>query len=159
MLEDGRRLLMNWQKLYNPIVIWLLHSPLHSFMDKSTLVITVTGRKSGKLYTVPVSYMRDGETLLVISQREHSWWKNLSGGTHVTLSMQGHTMNARGETFTATETVANKLLLVLQQFPSYQKLIHVKLDANGQPENPETFKRFVQAVIIVQLRELVEVAA
>ncbi len=36
---------MNWQKLYNPIVIWLLHSPLHSFMDKSTLVITVTGRK------------------------------------------------------------------------------------------------------------------
>jgi len=150
---------MNWQKLYNPIVIWLLHSPLHSFLDKSTIVITVMGRKSGKLYTVPVSYMRDGDTLLVIGQREHTWWKNLSGGTHVTPSMQGHTMNARGETFTATETVANKLLLVLQQFPSYQKLIHVKLDANGQPENPETFKRFVQAVIIVQLRELVEVAA
>lgn len=150
---------MNWQKLYNPIVIWLLHSPLHSFMDKSTLLITVTGRKSGKLYTVPVSYIRDGEMLLVISQREHMWWKNLRGGTHVTLYMQGHTMSARGETFTDTETVANKLLLFLQQFPRYQELIHVKLDANGQPENPETFKRFVQAMIIVQLRELVEATA
>jgi hypothetical protein len=46
---------MNWQKLYNPIVIWLLRSPLHSLMDKSTILVTITGRKSGKIYTVPVS--------------------------------------------------------------------------------------------------------
>jgi deazaflavin-dependent oxidoreductase (nitroreductase family) len=150
---------MNWQKLYNPIVIWLLRSPLHSFMDKSTILITVMGRKSGKIYTVPVSYIRDGDTLYVISQREHTWWKNLRGGAQVTLYMQGHTLKARGETFTDTETVANKLLMFLRQFPRYQKLIHVKLDANGQPENPEAFKRFVQDMIIVQMRELVEVAA
>jgi deazaflavin-dependent oxidoreductase (nitroreductase family) len=150
---------MNWQKLYNPIVIWLLYSPLHSLMDKSTILVTITGRKSGKKYTIPVSYIRDGDTLLVISQREHTWWKNLKGCTQVTLFVQGHTLKARGETFTDTETVANKLLLFLQQFPRYQKLIHVKLDANGQPENPEAFKRFVQDMIIVQMRELVEVAA
>ena len=71
---------MNWQKLYNPIVILLLHSPLHSLMDKSTILITFTGRKSGKTYTIPVSYVRDGDTLMMISQREHSWWKNLRGG-------------------------------------------------------------------------------
>ena len=67
---------MNWQKLYNPIVIWLLYSPLHSLMDKSTILVTITGRKSGKKYTIPVSYIRDGDTLLVISQREHTWWKS-----------------------------------------------------------------------------------
>jgi hypothetical protein len=95
----------------------------------------------------------------MISQREHTWWKNLRGGTQVTLFVQGHTLKAREETFTDTETVANKLLKFLQQFPRYQKLIHVKLDANGQPENPEAFKRFAQDMIIVQMRELVEVAA
>lgn len=150
---------MNWQKLYNPIVIWLLRSPLHSLMDKSTLLVTITGRKSGKKYTFPISFMRDGDALMMISQREHTWWKNLRGGAQVTLFMHGRTLNARGEAFTDTEMVANKLLLFLRQFPRYQKLIHVKLDANGQPENPEVFKRFVQDMIIVQMRELVEVAA
>jgi deazaflavin-dependent oxidoreductase (nitroreductase family) len=150
---------MNWQKLYNPIVILLLHSPLHSLVDKSTILITFTGRKSGKTYTIPVSFVRDGDTLMMISQREHSWWKNLRGGAQVTLYMQGHTLKAKGEVFTEAEAVENKLLLFLQQFPSYQRLIHIKLAANRQPENPEAFKRFAQGMVIVQMKELVEVAA
>src|SRR6516225_3328280 len=150
---------MNWQKLYNPIVILLLHSPLHSFMDKSTILITLTGRKSGKKYTFPVSYVRDGDTLMMISQREHSWWKNLRGGAPVTLYIQGHTLKARGEVFTDAETVANKLLLFLQQFPNYQRLIHIKLAANGQPEDLEAFQRFAKGMVIVQMKEQVEVAA
>ena len=52
---------MNWQKLYNPPVLWLLRSPLHRLADQQTIAITVTGRKSGKRYTFPVSYIRDGE--------------------------------------------------------------------------------------------------
>ena len=150
---------MNWQKLYNPIVILLLHSPLHSLMDKSTILITFTGRKSGKKYTIPVSFVRDGDNLMMISQREHSWWKNLRGGAQVTLYMQGHILKARGEVFTDAETAANKILMFLRQFPSYQKLIHINLAANGQPENPEAFQRFSQGMVIVQMKELVEVAA
>jgi deazaflavin-dependent oxidoreductase (nitroreductase family) len=150
---------MNWQRLYNPIVILLLHSPLHSFLDKSTILITFTGRKSGKTYTIPVSFVRDGDTLMMISQREHSWWKNLGGGAQVTLYMQGHTLKARGEVFMDAETVAKRLLLFLQHFPGYQRLIHIKLAANGQPENPEAFQRFAKDMVIIQMKELVEVAA
>ena len=150
---------MNWQKLYNPIVIALLRSPLHSLMDKSTILVTITGRKSGKKYTFPISYMRDGDTLMMISQREHSWWKNLRGGAQVTLYLQGRTLKARGEVFTDAEIVANKLLLFLRQFPGYQRPMHMKLATNGQPENPEDFQHFVQGMVIVQMKELVEVAA
>ena len=96
---------------------------------------------------------------MMISQREHSWWKNLQGGAEVTLYMQGHILKARGEVFTDAETVANKILLFLRQFPGYQRLIHIKLAANGQPENPEAFQRFAQDMIIVHMKELVEVAA
>ena len=150
---------MNWQKLYNPIVILLLHSPFHSLMDKSTILITITGRKSGKKYTIPISYVRDGDTLMMISQREHSWWKNLRGGAQVMLYLQGRTLKARGEVFTDPETVATKLLLFLRQFPGYQRPIHMKLAANGQPDDPEAFQRFARDMVIVQMRELVEVAA
>jgi deazaflavin-dependent oxidoreductase (nitroreductase family) len=128
-------------------------------MDKSTILITFIGRKSGKTYTIPVSYMRDGDTLLMISQREHTWWKNLRGGAQVALYLQGHTSKVRGEVFTDIETVANKLLLFLQQFPGYQRHIHMKLAANGQPETPEAFQRFAQSMVIIQMKELMEVAA
>lgn len=150
---------MNWQKLYNPIVILLLHSPLHGLMDKSMILITLTGRKSGKKYTVPVSYVRDGDTLFMISQKEHTWWRNLRGGAEVTLYLQGHPLKARGEVFTDTEIVANKLLLFLQHVPGYQRLMHLELAANDQPENPEAFQRFAENIVIVQMKELVEVAA
>src|SRR5436309_15102731 len=87
---------MNWQKLYNPFVIALLRSPLHGLLDKHTMLITITGRKSGKRYTFPVSYMREGENLLVISQKDRAWWKNLRGGAQVLVFLQGHTLRARG---------------------------------------------------------------
>jgi deazaflavin-dependent oxidoreductase (nitroreductase family) len=128
-------------------------------MDKSTILITFTGRKSGKKYTIPVSYVRDGDTLMMISQREHSWWKNLRGDAQVTLYMHGHTLNASGEVFTDAETVANNILLFLQRFPGYQRLIHITLAANGLPEDPDAFQRFAQTMVIVQMKEQVEVAA
>ena len=150
---------MNWQKLYNPIVIWLLHSPLHRFLDKNTMVIGVSGRRSGKNYTFPVSYIRDGETLLVISQKDRTWWKNLQGGAMVTVFVQGHTLQARGETFTDTEMAANILLQILRRVPAYQRLLHVSLAADGQPEHPEDLTRLAQGHVIVRMSELTEIAA
>lgn len=150
---------MNWQKLYNPIVTWLLRSPLHRFLDKNTMVITVSGRKSGKLYTFPVSYIRDGETLLVISQKDRTWWKNLQGGAGVTVLVQGHTLQARGESYADTETAAKILLQILQRVPAYQRPLHLPLAANGQPEHPEDLTRLAQEHVIVRMRELTELAA
>jgi deazaflavin-dependent oxidoreductase (nitroreductase family) len=145
---------MNWQKLYNPFVIFLLRSPLHSLVGKNMMLITVTGRKSGKRYTIPVSSIRDGETLLVISLKDRTWWKNLQGGAQVTVSLQGHALQARGEVFTDTETVAKTLLLILLRVPGYQRLFHLKLDAIGRPENPQALTRLAQNRVIVRVREL-----
>lgn len=150
---------MNWQKLYNPPVLWLLRSPTHRLVDQQTLAITVTGRKSGKRYTFPVSYIRDGETLLVISQKSRSWWKNLRSGAPVTVLLQGRRWLARGEVFTDTALAATILLRILQQGPAYQRLLHVKLGAAGQPEHPEALTRIAQGHIIVRLAELCALAA
>ena len=150
---------MNWQKLYNPFVIALLRSPLHGLLDQHTMLITVTGCKSGKSYTFPVSYVREGENLLVISQKDRTWWKNLRGGAQVLVSLQGHTLQARGETFTDTEMGAKILLQILQSVPAYQQLLHLTLDATGQPEHPEALTRLAQDHVIVRMRELAELAA
>ncbi len=53
------------------------------------MLITVTGRKTRNRYTLPVSYVRDGDTLLVISQKNRNWWKNLCGGAGIEILLQG----------------------------------------------------------------------
>ena len=46
------------------------------------LLLTTTGRKSGKRYTTPLTYLEDGENLVVIASNggadtDPNWWRNL----------------------------------------------------------------------------------
>jgi deazaflavin-dependent oxidoreductase (nitroreductase family) len=150
---------MNWQKLYNPIVISLLHSPLHRLLDGQTMTMTITGRKSGRSYTFPVSYVQDGANLLVISQKDRTWWKNLRNGAPVTVFLKGRRLQASGEAFVDMEMVAKILLVILQKAPAYQRLLHIQLDATGQPDNSEAFTRLAQEYVVVRIKEVAEQAA
>ncbi|HET9918372.1 MAG TPA: nitroreductase family deazaflavin-dependent oxidoreductase [Ktedonobacteraceae bacterium] len=148
-----------WQRLYNPFVIALLRSPLHRLFDAHTLLLTVTGRRSGKSYTFPVSYVREGEAIWVISQRDRSWWKNLRGAAPVVVFVQGYTWQARGEALSDSHMAAAILLQLLQSVPAYQRLLHLQLDATGKPEDPEALNRLAEKHIVVRIRELAELAA
>ena len=50
-------------KFMNNLMTAMLRSPLHGMMSKFIMLISFRGRKSGKLYTIPVGYMQDGDTL------------------------------------------------------------------------------------------------
>ena len=39
-------------------VAWLLRSPFHGMLSNGMMLITVSGRKTGKKYTTPVDYTR-----------------------------------------------------------------------------------------------------
>ena len=51
------------------------------------MLITFTGRKSGRSYTTPVTYSQQGEQIVFHSTQR--WWKNLEGGALVTLRLRG----------------------------------------------------------------------
>jgi len=79
---------------YNPLVTWLLRSPLRRLMDGSTLLLTYTGRKSGRAYTFPISYGRHGEALRLITAQKKTWWRNVGSGAPVTLWLRGEQRTA-----------------------------------------------------------------
>jgi hypothetical protein len=79
---------------YNPILTWLLRSPFHGMLSSSTMLITVTGCKSGKAIRTPVNYVDMGEELLTVSFRRRTWWRNLRGGAPVTLWLRGRNVKA-----------------------------------------------------------------
>jgi len=88
---------MTINDLYNPLVKFVLRSPLHPFISKSILLISFTGRKSGKLYSTPINYAIDGNTITLISKRLRAWWKNLQGGAPVTMLVQGKEQSGTAE--------------------------------------------------------------
>ena len=92
-------------RLGNPFVKVLLRSPLHGVMSKHLLPITMTGRKSGKVYTIPVLYHREGAVLHIISWRYRQWWWNLRGEVPVMLRLQGHDLQGGGNVLEDDEGV------------------------------------------------------
>ena len=139
-------------KFYNAIVRWLLRSPLHGLLSKSTMLITVSGRRSGKLYTVPVNYVREGGTLTVSSLRDRTWWKNVRGGATVAVRVQGQGLTGTADVLEDDEAVAAGLLDLLRANPRYASYYKVTLTPDGQPTNPEQIARLTQDRVIVRVR-------
>src|SRR4030042_5072097 len=82
---------------YNPIMVWLLQSFLHGMLSGNMMVINFVGRKSSKIYHVPVSCLRLGDTLLTVSYKRRTWWRNLRGGASVTIRLQGKDVSGQAE--------------------------------------------------------------
>lgn len=105
---------MELSKIYNPIMKSILRSPLHGLISKNTMLITFTGRKSGKIYTTPVNYVRDGDDFTVFSQCNRIWWRNLRGGAPVTVRVKGQNLKAIGESVDDREAAQNRVMIRVQ---------------------------------------------
>ena len=74
-------------KITNPLIKLMLLSPFHSGMSKQLMVLSWNGKKTGKRYSTPVGYVRQGNSLIVFTHA--SWWKNFTGGAPVTMRIEG----------------------------------------------------------------------
>jgi len=149
--ERGGASNLEFSKIYNPLMKWVLRSPLHGMVSKNFMLIKFTGRKSGKVYSTPVNYVRDGDGITVFSKRHRIWWRNLRGGAPVTVWVKGRDLKGIGESIEGEEAIAAGLLAYLQEFPQYAKFYQVTLGAGGQP-NPEQVSRFAQENVMIRVQ-------
>ncbi len=76
--DKPRRPLPKWMfGLLNPVVKALLRSPLHGLISHELMVLSFTGRTSGKPYAVPVGYLQHDNRLYFSCLA--GWWQNLPG--------------------------------------------------------------------------------
>ena len=139
---------MNWHKLYDPFTALILRSPLHRLLDRSTMLLTVTGCKSGKHYTTPVNYIVDGDTLLTVSLRNRTWWRNLRGGAPIEVRLKGTTRQGRAEACADDSGVTQNLQHYLELRPQIAKYMGVKLDQSGQPNCEDTARAAKDRVMV-----------
>jgi hypothetical protein len=118
----------------NDFVASVLRGSLHGMMDADTMLVTMTGRKTGKPITTPVNYVQEGNTLWVTSKRERTWWRNLRGGAPVILVLKGNSVQARGESIEEDAQVAAGFTHYFDLRPKHAPRFGVKLDMAGKPD-------------------------
>jgi hypothetical protein len=96
------------------------------------MLISYTGRKSGKAYLQPVSYARDSDTLLTPGGGR--WTLNLTGGRAVRLRLRGKNVPARADLVADPEEVEYLLGVIAAENPAATRFIPIPRRADGRLE-------------------------
>lgn len=102
---------------------WLVRSPFSRAVDRSLMLITVRGRRSGTPYTLPVQYAEAGGAIWVLPGHADTktWWRNLLAGSEVELHLRGQEVHATAQAFsgdTSPSVVEEGLATYFGRFPA-----------------------------------------
>jgi len=85
----------NWA---NSWMKWALTAPgIQNMVGQSVALLSFKGRKTGKVYTIPVSYDRQDDIVTLITKRQRKWWHNFESPIEVELRLAGHTYTGKAE--------------------------------------------------------------
>ena len=132
----------------NDFVTFMLRTPLHVFLG-NTMLITVTGCKTGKKYSTPVGFYREGDCLWVMTSRDRSWWRNLKPGANVSLLLKGKRIHAFGEAQLDEDLVEARMLDYVYQIPMAAKPLGIRMD-NRIPDE-EDVRRAARGRLFVKI--------
>jgi len=144
----------------NRLVAWILRSPFSSLLDKSVMLISVKGRRTGREYTLPVNYADDGDRIWVIpgNPERKTWWRNLDAETPVRLRFQGTDLVGTARAFrggTDPATVEAGFRVYLRRFPRSARAFGIENGEAGVADSHiEEAARLMVIVRIVPNRNL-----
>jgi len=82
----------------NSVMRLFLRTPgLQRWLGKGLALLTFTGRHTGAIYTIPVSYSRQDDTVVVITKRLRNWWRNFETPAEVELRIAGREYHGKAE--------------------------------------------------------------
>ncbi|WP_435363670.1 hypothetical protein [Haloarchaeobius sp. DYHT-AS-18] len=129
-------------RLVNPLVRLLLASPLHVFLSHCFCLIRFTGRKTGREYSIPVTYWEvdDGYDVAIITRSV--WWKNFEGGREARLRLRGNTVLGIATAVPDDDAVAAFARARLVETPVNARLLGLRIEGHRLP----TVEELVPAV-------------
>ncbi|WP_149262782.1 nitroreductase family deazaflavin-dependent oxidoreductase [Actinomadura sp. K4S16] len=111
-------------RVVNPVMGWLLRSPLHRMVSGRVALITVTGRRTGRVYRFPVMYARAGDRIYVLvgQHTRKTWWRNVRRPAPVRVLVAGRRLDGTAEVLEGAEAEAAKEAY-LARFPKAARAV------------------------------------
>jgi hypothetical protein len=140
--------------IINPVVTFLLRSPVHGICSNSLMLITFTGRKSRRKFTTPVRYVPVDGVIRCFTSATTLWWRNLKGGADVMLRVAGKEAWYRADAiFGQPERIKSALIHYLALFPQDAAYHDIGLNKD-KSLNEQDLARAAREVIVVEARPL-----
>jgi hypothetical protein len=134
-LPDQRARPLALQGLANAVMRGLLATPLLSQAIGQRLVtLYIVGRTSGRRYTIPVAYTRQGDDLLIGTP--FRWGRNLRTGEPVEMRFKGRRRRADVVVYSGEAEVAAAYAAMCQDNRTFANFNKIGFDAAGRP-NPD----------------------
>jgi len=135
--------------IINPIVGLLLRSPVHGFWSKSLMLITFTGRRSGRRFTTPVRYVVVDDVVRCYTSSKNLWWRNLIGGVSVDLLIGGGWAAYRTDVI-VNDPAAVKLALqhYLAIYPQDSAYHEIRLNRDKTLNEQDLDRAALEAVVV-----------
>ncbi len=134
----------------NPIMGMFLRSPIHGLWSDSLMLITFTGRNSGREFTTPVRYLRDGQNILCYTSSKNQWWRNLRGGALVQLRVAGQSGPYTTEVIENNpEDIKRRLINYLGVYPQDAAYHDIALAADKSLVQEDLEKASHDAVVVI----------
>jgi deazaflavin-dependent oxidoreductase (nitroreductase family) len=99
-----------------------------SIAGEPVLLLTTTGRKSGRERTIPLLYLKDGEDLVVVGSNggtatPPAWWLNLTNNPEATVEVGGRKVRVWAEEagFEEKERLWPKLVEMYGGYEDYRR--------------------------------------
>jgi len=97
----------------------------HDWQGTQTLILTTTGRRSGRQRQTPLIYGRHGDDYLIVASkgggpRHPSWYLNLEANPEVEIQVKGEKMRAHARTATREEK-AELWSIMTREWPDYDR--------------------------------------
>ena len=108
----------------------VLTLPFATPLSGNLMLISYTGRKSGKAYRQPVSYVRDGDVLLTPGGGR--WTLNLADGRPIRIRVRGRDQAARPELVTDPAEVERLFGVIAEKNPRAARFIPIPRGADGR---------------------------
>lgn len=123
--------------------------PFHGLMSNNTLLLEFTGRKSGRALSTPISYCLDDQTAHCFTSRSFAWWRNLTTGQEVHLTIRGQRWPSTPVVESSDhEQIGAQLDAFLPPVPRDAAPAGVALDKDGNPD--DDIRRVVPDMVYLQ---------
>src|SRR5262245_1987421 len=142
----------------NPLLRWLLASRWHGAMSDRILLLRITGRRTGRRYTIGVGYAEAGDgtlDVLVSDASNRTWWRNFIGGGPVDVVLRGgeHTAHATAHRAPSPDfkAIADRSMTAIVGASGAQRFFAVAAPVPGQGLRQEELERLAGFAVAVSI--------
>ena len=125
----SRRIQARVFRVVNVAMRLVLGLPFATPLGSRLMLISYKGRKTGRVYRQPVSFVRDTDVLLTPGGGK--WKLNLANGEPIKIRLNGRDFTARPELVRDPNEVERLLALMAAKNPSVRRFVAIPSDSEG----------------------------